>query len=65
MAKLSQLLTIESLLKSYDGLEVKDAFVTDCFRSCVETTVDHVLAKLNRLLASKTKLSCLLPILRP
>ena len=58
MAKLSQLLTIEDLLESYDGLTTQDAFVTECFRSCVETTVDHVLAKLNRLLASKTKLSC-------
>lgn len=58
MAKLSQLLTIEDLLESYDSLKVKDAFVTDCFRSCVETTVDYVLAKLNRLLVSKTKLSC-------
>ena len=58
MAKLSQLLTIENLLESYDSLKVKDAFVTECFRSCVETTVDHVLAKLNRLLVSKTKLSC-------
>ena len=58
MAKLSQLLTIENLLESYDSLKVKDAFVTECFRSCVETTVDHVIAKLNRLLVSKTKLSC-------
>ena len=58
MAKLSQLLTIESLLESYDGLTTLDPFVTDCFRSCVETTVDHVNAKLNRLLVSKTKLSC-------
>ena len=58
MAKLSQLLTIEDLLESYDGLTTLDPFVTDCFRSCVETTVDHVLAKLNRLLVSKTKLSC-------
>ena len=58
MAKLSQLLTIENLLESYDSLKVKDAFVTECFRDCVETTVDHVNAKLNRLLVSKTKLSC-------
>ena len=58
MAKLSQLLTIESLLKSYDVLTTQDAFVTECFRDCVETTVDHVLVKLNRLLVSKTKLSC-------
>lgn len=58
MAKLSQLLTIEDLLESYDGLTTLDPFVTDCFRSCVETTVDHVNAKLNRLLASKTRLSC-------
>ena len=43
MAKLSQLLTIESLLKSYDVLTTQDAFVTECFRDCVETTVDHVL----------------------
>ncbi len=58
MAKLSQLLTIEDLLESYDGLTTQDAFVIECFRDCVETTVDHVLAKLNRLLVSKTKLSC-------
>ena len=44
MAKLSQLLTIENLLESYDSQKVKDAF--------------HVIAKLNRLLVSKTKLSC-------
>ena len=58
MAKLSQLLTIENLLESYDSQKVKDAFVTECFRDCVETTVAHVIAKLNRLLVSKTNLSC-------
>ena len=58
MAKLSQLLTIENLLESYDGMTIQDAFVTECFRDCVETTVDKVIAKLKSLLASKTKLSC-------
>ena len=58
MAKLSQLLTIENLLQSYDGLTTQDAFVTECFRDCVETTVDKVNAKLNRLLVSKTSTDC-------
>ena len=58
MAKLDLLLDIEGLLESYDGLKVKDSFMTDSFRACVETQVEKVNDKLNRLLTSKTKLSC-------
>ena len=58
MAKLDLLLGIEGLLESYDGLKVKESFMTDCFRACVETQVEKVNDKLNRLLTSKTKLSC-------
>ena len=58
MAKLSQLLTLESMLDAYDNLNIKDAWVIEKQGECVEELVDVIIEKLNRLLNSKTRLSC-------
>ena len=58
MAKLSQLLTLESMLNAYDNLNIKDAWVIEKQGECVEELVDVIIEKLNRLLSSKTRLSC-------
>ena len=58
MAKLSQLLTLESMLDAYDNLNIKDAWVIEKQGECVEELVDVIIEKLNRLLSSKTRLSC-------
>ena len=58
MAKLSQLLTLESMLKTYDNLNINDAWVIENQGKCVERLVDVIIEKLNRQLNSKTRLSC-------
>lgn len=58
MAKLSQLLTLECMLDAYDNLNIKDAWVTEKQEECVEGLVDVIIEQLNRLLNSKTRLSC-------
>ena len=58
MAKLSQLLTLERMLDAYDNLNINDAWIIEKQGECVEELVDAIIAKLNRLLSSKTRLSC-------
>ena len=58
MAKLSQLLMLESMLNTYDNMNIKDAWIIEKQGENVEEMVDVIIAKLNRLLDSKTRLSC-------
>lgn len=58
MAKLGQLLTLERMLDAYDNLNINDAWIIEKQGECVEELVDAIIAKLNRLLSSKTRLSC-------
>ena len=58
MAKLSQLLMLESMLNTYDNMNIKDAWIIEKQGESVEEMVDVIIAKLNRLLDSKTRLSC-------
>ncbi len=46
------------MLKTYDGLNITDACVIECQGQCIERMVDDIIAKLTRLLESKTRLSC-------
>ena len=58
MARLSHLLTLESMLLTYDSMSNHDAELSDSQGLCIEKLVDGIVAKLNRLLESKTRLSC-------
>ena len=58
MAKLSQLLMLEGMLNTYDNMNIKDAWIVEKQGESVEELVDVIIAKLNRLLESKTRLSC-------
>lgn len=58
MAKLSQLLMLEGMLNTYDNMNIKDAWIVEKQGESVEELVDVIIAKLNRLLDSKTRLSC-------
>ena len=58
MAKLSQLLTLDRMLDAYDKMNINDAWIIEKQGVCVEELVDAIIAKLNRLLSSKTRLSC-------
>ena len=49
---------LESMLDAYDNLNIKDAWVIEKQGKCVEELVDVIIEKLNRLLNSKTRLSC-------
>ena len=57
MAKLSQLLMLEGMLVTYDNMSVQDACVIRYQGMCIEGLVDDIITMLNRLLASKTRLS--------
>lgn len=57
MAKLSQLLILEGMLQTYDNMNVQDACVIRYQGMCIEGLVDDIIAMLNRLLRSKTRLS--------
>lgn len=57
MAKLKQLLTLESMLQTYDTLHMTDAWVIEKQGVCIEELVDDITTRLNRLLESKTRLS--------
>jgi hypothetical protein len=46
------------MLDAYDNLNIKDAWVIEKQGECVEELVDVIIEKLNRLLNSKTRLSC-------
>ena len=58
MAKLSQLLMLEAMLETYDNMSVQDACVIRYQGMCIEGLVDDIIAMLDRLLSSKTRLSC-------
>lgn len=57
MAKLNQLLTLESMLKQYDGLNIEDPQDTYLCGLLVMEQVDKINACLTRLVESKTRLS--------
>ena len=58
MAKLSQLLILEGMFATYDNMSVQDACVVRYQGMCIEGVVDDIIVMLNRLLNSKTRLSC-------
>ncbi len=58
MAKLSQLLTLERMLNAYDNMNTKDAWIIEKHAVCTGELMDDIIAKLTRLLNSKTTLSC-------
>lgn len=58
MAKLSQLLTLECMLDAYDSLNIKDSWIIERQGVCIVELLDIINPKLNRLLNSKTRLSC-------
>ena len=49
---------LESMLNTYDNMNIKDAWIIEKQGESVEEMVDVIIAKLNRLLDSKTRLSC-------
>ena len=58
MAKLSQLLTLERMLDAYDMMHTNDAWIIEKHGVCTGELLDDIIAKLVRLLKSKTRLSC-------
>ena len=58
MAKLSQLLTLEKMLEAYDNLNYYDVQLVKHQGECIQLLVDGIIAKIKRLLESKTRLSC-------
>ena len=58
MAKLDQLLTLERMFETYDNMEIHDASLTSNQAIAVSMLVDEIHTRINRLLQSKTRLSC-------
>ena len=58
MKKLEQLLTLERMLNVYDNMNTKDAWIIEKHAVCTGELMDDIIAKLTRLLNSKTTLSC-------
>ena len=58
MAKLSQLLMLEHMLNTCDNMKTKDAWIIEYQGKCIQQLVDSINVTLNRLLKSKTTLSC-------
>lgn len=58
MAKLNQLLTLENMLEAYDQMSINDPYVLNLQYQAIGSLVDSIIAKLNRLLNSKVRLSC-------
>lgn len=58
MAKLNQLLLLEQMFQAYDGLNINDKCVIQLQGMCIERLVDEITSRLDRLLTSKTRLSC-------
>ena len=58
MAKLNQLLTLESILLTYDRKRIEDTRDTYIRGQVVKDLVDDIIARLTRHLESKTRLSC-------
>ena len=49
---------LEAMLETYDNMSVQDACVIRYQGMCIEGLVDDIIAMLDRLLSSKTRLSC-------
>lgn len=58
MAKLNQLLLLEQMFQAYDSLNINDKCVIQLQGMCIEKLVDEITSRLDRLLTSKTRLSC-------
>ena len=58
MKKLEQLLTLERMLDVYDNMNTKDAWIIEKHAVCTGELMDDIIAKLTRLVTSKTRLSC-------
>ena len=57
MAKLNQLILLESLMRTYDSMNIKDADLTKFQGMCTEKLVDEIIEKLTKMVVSKTRLS--------
>ena len=58
MAKLNQLIMLENMMKTYDAMNIKDANLTHFQGICTEKLVDEINGRLQRLVASKVRMSC-------
>ena len=58
MAKLSQLQTLERMLDTCDNMNVTDSWLLEYHAECIKQLMESIIAKLERLLKSKTTLSC-------
>ena len=58
MAKLNQLLLLEQMFQAYDSLNINDKCVIQLQGMCIERLVDEITRRLDRMLTSKTRLSC-------
>ena len=58
MAKLNQLLLLEQMFQAYDSLNINDKCVIQLQGMCIERLVDEITSRLDRMLTSKTRLSC-------
>lgn len=58
MKKLHDIITLENILQTYDNLNVNHRRCLYHCGQCVEELLNDIIVQLNRLLESKTKLSC-------
>ena len=58
MAKLNQLILLENMMRTYDHMNIKDANLTRFQGMCTEKLVDEIIGRLEKMVVSKTLLSC-------
>ena len=58
MAKLNQLIMLENMMRTYDQMNIKDANLTRFQGVCTEKLVDEIIGRLEKMVVSKTLLSC-------
>ena len=58
MAKLNQLILLENMMRTYDAMNIKDANLTHFQGICTKKLVDEINGRLQRLVASKVRISC-------
>ena len=58
MAKLNQLIMLENMMRTYDQMNIKDANLTRFQGMCTEKLVDEIIGRLEKMVVSKTRLSC-------
>ncbi len=58
MAKLNQLILLEKMMGTYDEMNIKDANLTKFQGACTEKLVDEIIGRLEKMVVSKTRLSC-------